>query len=857
MLRPVTAMAAAVILSCAAEASAQNCDLSGPNSVQTSCSSPIASGSSSVCTLSITNGGAGDCVGNWTSAIGTFDPGTVSGVQATGVFGACSFVGDVPLPSPLAGFSTINSAWACHGSGALHPNETTTMTARVSPNSSFTGNSFFAGYLTSFRSTPGSLGTTGIDAYGSLLISLQNCTATPSAAGSSPSGVPYVVSWNSTSGASSSGGYEIQEATLADFSNALTLGEPSTSRQFQHTVTSPTVFYYRVRPLTCGGSSGSFGSVAQIVILPPQPPTSRDFDLVVPLGSTTQVSQDVTFTGLTPGAAFSVSTDKAYLTVTPATGTVRSDGTVTVTVRGNPSDLPVGANTGTILISVTTGKGSPSPNDTTTTGKTVSISLVTPVTAVPKGAPPADALIVPAVAHLEGIVPFRSDVRITNAGTAAATYLLSFTPQNTDGTTSGRQTTITVQPDQTVALNDVLRDFFGFALASDQAGGVLDIRVIVGSAATTFVSSRTYAATSAGTYGQFVPAVPLGEFLKAGGTPLTLIQVSQNDAFRTNIGLLEGLGAPVSGRLRVFDPLGSSLGEFPFSLRAFEFTQLGSFLASKGITAADARIEAVVDSTTGGLSTYASVLDQRTQDPLLVSPLPAASIAASRWVLPGMADFDNGLSNFHSDVRIFNASPFSVSATATFYPQGANSTPTIKFISIAPGEIKAYNNVLPTLFGLSGGGAIVITTPVNAALIVSGRTYSNDAKSGGTFGQFIPAVTPVEGIGLGDSPLQVLQLEQSINFRSNLGLNELTGNPVTVRVAAVFPDSKVSPSTDVPLAPNEFRQLGSILSQLNPGVNTYNGRITVRVIAGTGRVTAYGSVVDNLTSDPTFVPAQK
>ncbi len=103
----------------------------------------------------------------------------------------------------------------------------------------------------------------------------------------------------------------------------------------------------------------------------------------------------------------------------------------------------------------------------------------------------------------------------------------------------------------------------------------------------------------------------------------------------------------------------------------------------------------------------------------------------------------------------------------------------------------------------------------------------------------------------------MLQLEQSINFRSNLGLNELTGNPVTVQVAAVFPDSKVSPSTDVPLAPNEFRQLGSILSQLNPGVNTYNGRITVKVIAGTGRVTAYGSVVDNLTSDPTYVPAQK
>jgi len=31
----------------------------------------------------------------------------------------------------------------------------------------------------------------------------------------------------------------------------------------------------------------------------------------------------------------------------------------------------------------------------------------------------------------------------------------------------------------------------------------------------------------------------------------------------------------------------------------------------------------------------------------------------------------------------------------------------------------------------------------------------------------------------------------------------------------------------------------------------------VKVTSGSGRVTAYGSVVDNLTSDPTYVPAQK
>jgi hypothetical protein len=292
-------------------------------------------------------------------------------------------------------------------------------------------------------------------------------------------------------------------------------------------------------------------------------------------------------------------------------------------------------------------------------------------------------------------------------------------------------------------------------------------------------------------------------------------------------------------------------------MQPFEFKQLGRFLAANGISATDARIEVVVDSATGGVTTYASVLDNKTNDPLAVSPIQTASLSANRYVLPGMADFANAVSNFHSDIRIFNASPFSVNATATFYPQG-NGTPIVRSVTIGVGETKVYNNVLASLFGApnAGGGSIVVTTPTNTPLVVNGRTYSNDAASGGTFGQFIPAVTPAEGIGVGDSPLQVLQLEQSANFRSNLGLNELTGNGVVVHVAAVLPDSKTSPATDVMLQPNEFRQLGSILAQLNPG-NTYNGRIIVTVTSGSGRVTAYGSVVDNLTSDPTYVPAQK
>ena len=38
--------------------------------------------------------------------------------------------------------------------------------------------------------------------------------------------------------------------------------------------------------------------------------------------------------------------------------------------------------------------------------------------------------------------------------------------------------------------------------------------------------------------------------------------------------------------------------------------------------------------------------------------------------------------------------------------------------------------------------------------------------------------------------------------------------------------------------------------------NIYNARISVEVTSGSGRVASYGSVIDNATSDPTYVPAQ-
>jgi len=140
----------------------------------------------------------------------------------------------------------------------------------------------------------------------------------------------------------------------------------------------------------------------------------------------------------------------------------------------------------------------------------------------------------------------------------------------------------------------------------------------------------------------------------------------------------------------------------------------------------------------------------------------------------------------------------------------------------------------------------------SATLIVSGRTYNQGTS--GTYGQFINAVTPEQGAVNGGRALQILEVEDSVRYRFNVGVTELTGKPATVEIQVVLPDSKITPVVQVPLAANESRQF-NVIRDLNLG-NVYNARISVRVIGGDGRVTAYGSLIDEQTGDPAFVQGQ-
>jgi Ig-like domain-containing protein len=685
----------------------------------------------------------------------------------------------------------------------------------------------------------------------------------------------YIVGWSG--GTSFVANFELQESTSPTFAAGSTqtfIVTGATLRAIApHSVNIDTRYYYRVRAFpTCGGATTDYSDPGSVLVVAPPSPNSSSFSMGLPYGTTNPFNVNFIVNGafnktgkkgIAATESFTVSFDVPWLSANPKNGTIGADGSPTpVTLTIDPGELPFGSSQGTMTISHTdTASSLPSAQATTTTTVPLSVSLVSPVTPTPKDtSAPAGTLVVPAVAHADGVgTQFVSDMRVTNTTSQAIQYLLTFTGIATDGTQSGKQMKVNIAAGDTLALNDIVKSWFGAGAAGEGGIGSIEVRPLNAPASSnghsTVGASRTYASTPTGTFGQFIPALPSANFLaKSNSSLISLQQVAQSTSFRTNFGLVEGSGQSASVQLTLFNAQGAPVAQNTFNLRPYELQQFSFSNAFPNTTVDDGRVEAKVLSDTGKISAYASVLDNKTNDPLLVLPVDPTKVSANTFVIPGVGDFDTFAAHWKSDVRVYNGSSSSAPVTMTYYPMG-NGTPRAITATLAPGEVKALDNFIASQFpGMTQtAGSLVVTAPSSSSLITTARTYTDTGN--GTYGQFIPGVTPTEGVGAGERALQVLQLEESPSFHTNAGIVELTGNTAHVKMHLIAPEGRTQAVVEYDIAPYEFRQFGSIFKSAGYG-NVYNGRIAVEVTDGTGRVTAYGSNIDNQTQDPTYVPAQ-
>jgi len=221
------------------------------------------------------------------------------------------------------------------------------------------------------------------------------------------------------------------------------------------------------------------------------------------------------------------------------------------------------------------------------------------------------AYLVPAVAHNPGKAGtlWRTDLAVVNTGAAAATVRLDFHGGSLE---ASRQ--VTVPAGGTTVWRNVAERLFGVDPGASEQGVVL-----IASSQPLAAAARTFNRTDDGTFGQYVPALVVGDGLspgQAGYLPLA----AKSAASRTNVGLVN-LGADdVTVRVRLYGAQGRQLGDaVTRSLPAQRWAQINDVFAAAGATATGTAYATVqLTGARGEVWAYASVIDSDTGDGVTV-----------------------------------------------------------------------------------------------------------------------------------------------------------------------------------------------------------------------------------------------
>jgi hypothetical protein len=252
---------------------------------------------------------------------------------------------------------------------------------------------------------------------------------------------------------------------------------------------------------------------------------------------------------------------------------------------------------------------------------------------------------------------------------------------------------------------------------------------------------------------------------------------------------------------------------------------------------------------------YASVLDNLTSDPTTILPqVPSADMS----FIPAVA-LSTGLegSFFRTDLDLNNVGSSYHFYTLLWLPRGANNSDPVRSapFSLAPGAGVRYANVLDEVFGLEPdqvGALAVDSHGYGSGLLAMSRTYNlPSAKVAGTFGQELPGIPEGQMIPTGVKK-RVLFMREDDDFRANLGCVNAVGTEAVVAIDLYGSDGVLLETKYMMLPPYSNRQINGILRDYAP----VNGYVDVRTWTPDATIYCYGSVLDNLTSDPTTVLPQ-
>jgi PKD repeat protein len=475
-----------------------------------------------------------------------------------------------------------------------------------------------------------------------------------------------------------------------------------------------------------------------------------------------------------------------------------------------------------------------------------SITKTVAVTQDPPQTPPIEQAgtfqwVVPAAAHTPGAqgTNWVSDVVVHNPSSQPIAANLYFMERGGDnsGITGQR---IDVAGETSVGLDDVVLDLFG---SSSTSGAIL-----VGAESTVRVSSRTYNDDASGTYGQFIPGLPVTDGAGAG-EQVFLIQLTRSPVFRTNIGWVNLGSSGLDLSIQLVGADGVALGSHQASVPPYGYDQANDILPTN---IDDAMAVVSTSSPDARFFTYASVVDNSTGDPIFI--LQAAS--AATLYIPAAAHVGGFAgTDWRTDLEIANRKADPVECSVDLLRTGYdNSSPMSATVTVPGNGNTRVGDALKTLFQYDGSAALRLST-ASSTITATSSTYNT--TDDGTYGQYISGVSTAGAIAP-NRPGVMIQLSENdvttSGFRTNLGLLNTTAGQVEVVIELFDSDGSAVGSGSTVLEPYEHRQINRIFTDVTSSAIS-NGVAWVSTSTPGGAVLAYVSVVDNRSGDPVFIPA--
>jgi hypothetical protein len=236
-------------------------------------------------------------------------------------------------------------------------------------------------------------------------------------------------------------------------------------------------------------------------------------------------------------------------------------------------------------------------------------------------------------------------------------------------------------------------------------------------------------------------------------------------------------------------------------------------------------------------------------------------------IIPAVVNVKNNVfADFQSDIYVSNTSTKDRAYEINFVPTGTTglSDGLKSSVDVKAGTTIRINDVVKSwMGGKSASGTLEIrppaedATPVSSApaggledrtTFVSSSTI-NTSPTGVEFGQYVPAV-PYKKFAPKGSILSLQQISKSNKVHTDLGLVEGSLDSVTLQVRVYDGTGAKRGEFQEQLEGSENKQIDDVLQKHNIALD--NGRLEVEVTDGTGKVTAYASVVDK--NDSLFVP---